>query len=119
VNDISNSIASAVEEQTATTVEIGRNVSEAAKGSSEIAQNITSVAQTAQSTMEGAGNMQKASEELAGMAAELQSLVCQFRKQPEGQTEMPGKKVPDTNSNVSSRPGVNGVSKPGKYRLNS
>ena len=33
INDIQNTIASAVEEQTATTNEIGRNVAEAAKGS--------------------------------------------------------------------------------------
>jgi methyl-accepting chemotaxis protein len=47
INDIQNTIAGAVEEQTATTSEIGRNVGEAAKGSSEIAQNITGVAQAA------------------------------------------------------------------------
>ncbi|HKI31573.1 MAG TPA: methyl-accepting chemotaxis protein, partial [Gemmataceae bacterium] len=40
VNDISSTIAGAVEEQTATTNEMGRNVAEAAKGSGEIAQNI-------------------------------------------------------------------------------
>ena len=48
INDIQNTIASAVEEQTATTGEISRNVAEAAKGSNEIAQNITGVAQAAQ-----------------------------------------------------------------------
>ena len=41
VNDISNTIASAVEEQTATTNEIGRNITQAAKGSSEIAASIS------------------------------------------------------------------------------
>src|SRR5581483_7458380 len=38
INDIQTTIASAVEEQAATTNEIGRNVSEAAKGTTEIAQ---------------------------------------------------------------------------------
>ena len=38
INDISNTIATAVEEQTATTNEMARNVSEAARGSSEISQ---------------------------------------------------------------------------------
>jgi methyl-accepting chemotaxis protein len=75
INDIQNTIASAVEEQTATTNEMSRNVSEAAKGSSEIAQNITGVAKAAQSTTEGAGDMQKAASELSRMAAELQKLV--------------------------------------------
>ncbi len=79
MNDISNSIAGAVEEQTATTNEIARNVAEAAKGSGEIAQNIVSVAQCAGSTTEGAGNTQKAAGELARMAGELHQLVAQFQ----------------------------------------
>src|SRR5436853_254450 len=41
INDLQNAIASAVEEQTATTGEISRNVGEAARGSNEIAQSIT------------------------------------------------------------------------------
>jgi len=84
VNDISSTIAGAVEEQTATTNEMGRNVAEAAKGSSEIAQNITTVAQAAGSTTEGAGNAQKAASELALMAAELQQLVGEFRYEEGG-----------------------------------
>jgi len=79
ISDISNTIASAVEEQTATTAEIGRNVGEAAKGTAEIAQNITGVAQAAQSTTQGAVDTQSASAELSKMAAELQSLVGQFK----------------------------------------
>ena len=78
INDIQAAIASAVEEQTATTNEITRNVTEAAKGSSEIAQNIVGVATAARSTSEGATDTQKASGELARMAAELQRLVSQF-----------------------------------------
>jgi len=79
LNDISGTIASAVEEQTATTNEIGRNVTEAAKGSGEIAQNITGVASAAESTSAGATDTQRAASELARMAAELQQLVGQFR----------------------------------------
>lgn len=79
LNDISGTIASAVEEQTATTNEIGRNVTEAAKGSGEIAQNITGVASAAESTSSGATDTQRAASELARMAAELQQLVGQFR----------------------------------------
>lgn len=74
INDISNTIASAVEEQTATAAEMSRNVAEAAKGTSEIAQNITSVAQAAQNTTHGATNCQQAASELARMASELQQL---------------------------------------------
>ncbi len=78
INDISNTIASAVEEQTATTNEISRNVSEAAKGSTEIAQNIVGVASAATSTSEGATDTQKAAAQLTRMAADLQSLVGRF-----------------------------------------
>lgn len=79
INGISNTIASAVEEQTATTNEISRNVTEAAKGSGEIAQNITSVARAAQSTTQGAGNTHQAAAELSRMAAELQQLVSHYQ----------------------------------------
>jgi methyl-accepting chemotaxis protein len=91
INDIQGTIASAVEEQTATTNEIGRNVAEAAKGSSEIALNITAVAQAALGTTEGAGNARMAAAELARMAAELQKLVGQFRY------ERPAKPAPNPN----------------------
>jgi len=79
INDISNTIASAVEEQTATTNEIARSVTEAARGSAEIAQNITGVAQAARSTSDGASDSQNASAGLARMASELQQLIARFR----------------------------------------
>ncbi len=78
INDISNTIASAVEEQTATTNEIGRNVSEAARGTGEIARNIAGVALAARSTTEGAGNTQSAAHSLAEMAQQLRTLVSRF-----------------------------------------
>lgn len=75
INDIQSTIASAVEEQTATTAEISRNVNEAALGSREIAQNVMGVAQAARSTTEGAANTKASAEELARMAVALQHLV--------------------------------------------
>jgi methyl-accepting chemotaxis protein len=48
VNDLQSTIASAVEEQTATTSEIARSVGAAARGTSQIAVRISSVAQTAE-----------------------------------------------------------------------
>ncbi len=75
VNDFQNTIASAVEEQSVTTNEMTRNVTEASKGSMEIASNITSVAQAAKGTTEGAGDTQMASKELAKMAVDLQAVV--------------------------------------------
>jgi uncharacterized phage infection (PIP) family protein YhgE len=78
INDISGIIASAVEEQAATTNEIGRTVSEAASGSTEIARNVDSVSTVSRNTTEGAANSQKAANELARMAGELQQLVGRF-----------------------------------------
>jgi methyl-accepting chemotaxis protein len=79
INDIANTIASAVEEQTVTTNEMARNVEEAAKGSNEIVQNITGVAQAAQSTASGATQTQAAAQELARLASELQGALNQFK----------------------------------------
>lgn len=79
VNDYSTAIASAVEEQTATTNEMSRNVGEAARGSIEIAQNIVSVATAARSTTEGADSTRSAAESLSKMAGELQSAVSRFK----------------------------------------
>ena len=79
VNDISNSIASAVEEQNATTNEMSRNVTEAARGASEIAKNIAGVAEAAQSTSHGAGDSQRAAQQLTAMSSELRELVAQFK----------------------------------------
>jgi methyl-accepting chemotaxis protein len=79
VNDIANTIASAVEEQTSTTNEIARNVAEAAQGGRQVADNIISVAAAAKNTSSGAANTLTASSELARMAGELQQLVGQFK----------------------------------------
>ncbi len=79
INDISSTIASAVEEQTATTNEIGRNLTEASKGVTEIASNITGVASAAQSTAQGASDTQGSSKALNEMAATLQQLVSRFK----------------------------------------
>jgi methyl-accepting chemotaxis protein len=79
INDISNAIASSVEEQTATTNEISRNVSQAARGSAEIGENITGVAQAASDTTQGANDTLAASQNLSEMAAQLQSLVQRFK----------------------------------------
>lgn len=78
VNDISAAIAAAVEEQTATTNEIGRNVQEAAKGTGEITQNIWAVAKTAKETAQGARETQKAAQLLTELSAGMQRIVSGF-----------------------------------------
>jgi methyl-accepting chemotaxis protein len=79
INGFQTMIASAVEEQTATTNEVSRNVAEASTGASEIAANITAVATAAQLTTEGVDESRRASEDLARMSSELQELVSRFR----------------------------------------
>ena len=78
-SDRQTTIASAVEEQTATTNEMARNVTEAAAGATEIARNVTGVAQAAQETTSGANNTSEAAGELSRMSSELQELVGRFR----------------------------------------
>jgi methyl-accepting chemotaxis protein len=75
INDLQNTIASAVEEQTATTNEMSRNVAEGAKGTEDIAKNITGVAQAAQDTSAGALKALAAAKGLSNMATELEQLV--------------------------------------------
>lgn len=79
VNDISNTIATAVEEQNATTNEMARNVGEAAKASAEIAQNISGVAGAARNTAQGADESAKAAHALASMSTRLRELVAKFK----------------------------------------
>jgi methyl-accepting chemotaxis protein len=78
VNDISNTIATAVEEQNATTNEMARNVTEAAHGSGEITQNIAEVADAAASTTRGANDTQKAAQQLVETSKVLSDLVGTF-----------------------------------------
>ena len=79
MNDISNTIATAVEEQNATTNEMARNVSEAARGASEISNNIAGVASAAENTAQGSNDSAQASKALAEMSTKLQKLVSQFK----------------------------------------
>jgi methyl-accepting chemotaxis protein len=58
---------------------MARNVSEAAHGSGEITSNIAGVAEAAESTSRGAGDTQKAAQQLVETSAELRRLVEQFK----------------------------------------
>jgi methyl-accepting chemotaxis protein len=78
INDYQTTIASAVEEQTATTNEMSRGVQEAATGSGEIARNITGVASAADSSANVLGQMGAAVSELARLSTELRTRVATF-----------------------------------------
>ena len=78
ISDYQTTIASAVEEQTATTAEISRSVTEAATGAEEIARNISEVADAARATTSGLNSSRTAAHELAGMADDLTGAVRRF-----------------------------------------
>jgi methyl-accepting chemotaxis protein len=78
ISDRQTTIASAVEEQTATTNEMSRSVQEAASGAGEIANNITGVATAADSTTQALTQTRTAVDELSRMAADLRTTVGKF-----------------------------------------
>jgi methyl-accepting chemotaxis protein len=79
INDISATIAAALEEQGATTNEMTRNASEAATGAGNISANIGEVAQAADGPLLRAQESQKAAQELTAIATQLGSLIRQFK----------------------------------------
>jgi methyl-accepting chemotaxis protein len=78
ISDRQTTIASAVEEQTATTNEMARSVQEAASGSTQIAENITGVSSAADSTTQALTQTRTAVDELSRMAADLRTSVGRF-----------------------------------------
>jgi methyl-accepting chemotaxis protein len=78
ISDRQTTIASAVEEQTATTSEMARSVQEAAGGTGEIALNITGVSTAADSTTQALSQTQTAVDELSRMASHLRTSVGRF-----------------------------------------
>ncbi|HLZ40516.1 MAG TPA: methyl-accepting chemotaxis protein [Candidatus Sulfotelmatobacter sp.] len=79
INDISGTIATAVEQQSATTNEMSHNVQEAAQGSEEISRNIQAVAQRANITTRAAHKAFESAQGLTDTAARLRSLLDQFK----------------------------------------
>ncbi|MFF5075719.1 methyl-accepting chemotaxis protein [Actinoplanes sp. NPDC000266] len=79
ISDYQTTIAAAVEEQTATTGEMNRGVSEAASGVGEISTGVDTLTTAARLTTESVTESQRAAEELARMSSDLQTLVGTFR----------------------------------------
>ena len=79
INDAQGTIAAAVEEQTATTTEMNRNVGEAALSAGRIAENITAVADAGTATTRAMDDARVAIDEVARMATSLQASVAHFR----------------------------------------
>jgi methyl-accepting chemotaxis protein len=79
INHYQATIASAVEEQSATTAEMSRSVAEAAAGAEKIAGSIAGVAGATEATTHGVSAAQGAAAELAQMSQDLRQLVSHFR----------------------------------------
>ncbi|MEV1289056.1 methyl-accepting chemotaxis protein [Micromonospora sp. NPDC049679] len=79
INEYQTTIASAVEEQAATSEEMTRNVSAAADGSGSITKGIAEVADAARSTNAGVTETEQAAGQLADLSGELEHLVGRFR----------------------------------------
>ena len=78
IHDIQTTIASGVEEQTATTAEIAHSVTEAATGSGEIAERIAGIAAAVQQTSIASTSSHERADELAVLAEELRKIVGRF-----------------------------------------
>jgi methyl-accepting chemotaxis protein len=79
INEFQTTIASAVEEQTSTTQDMNRNVSEAADGSGQIAQNIAGVASATASTAAAVTETQRRADALQAMSTQLAGLLEGYR----------------------------------------
>ena len=75
INESQNAIAGAVEEQTAMTSEISRNIAEVATGSGEIARSIAEVASAAKSATTGSEETLSTATSIENVAIELLRLV--------------------------------------------
>ncbi|GAA4945873.1 methyl-accepting chemotaxis protein [Actinoplanes utahensis] len=78
ISDFQTTIASAVEEQSATTAEMSRGVSEAAAGVSDIAGNIASVAHGTAASREAVGEVARTAEDVQSLADRLRAAVGRF-----------------------------------------
>ena len=80
INEISTTIASAVEEQTAATNEISRNVAEAARGTAEVTNNISGVSSAASEAGKEVSNLLASAEGLTRESGKLDSVASEFLK---------------------------------------
>ena len=79
VNGYQTTIASAVEEQNATTNEIGRSVTLAATSSAQIAQGIAGIAEAAHALTTGANASHQAATHLATLSDQLRTAITRFQ----------------------------------------
>jgi methyl-accepting chemotaxis protein len=81
IDQISGSIAAAVEEQSASTAEIARNVQQASAGTAEVSSNIVTVTAAARETGKSAGEMLDSAGDLSRESARLSEQVDRFLRE--------------------------------------
>ncbi len=79
VNEYQTTIASAVEEQTATTAEISHGVAAAAAGMQEITGNVAGLVESTHATAQAAEDARRAADLAAGHSARMRELARAFR----------------------------------------
>lgn len=78
VSTLQQSIASAVEEQSATTRELSGNISQVSQGGTEIAKNIVAVAEAAKVASDGARGAHASAQGLSAQSAGMQQIIARF-----------------------------------------
>lgn len=78
VDEISTTIAAAVEEQSAATSEIARNIDQASSGTNEVSSSIGTISQSVGETGTAASQVLVASSELAEKGESMRSEVSNF-----------------------------------------
>ncbi|HYY89174.1 MAG TPA: hypothetical protein VFA49_10290, partial [Chloroflexota bacterium] len=78
INDYQTAIASAVEEQTATTSQINYSIAEVAGGAREIAASVTTVAGGVEQTTSAAATSEQTAKQLTQTAVQLREVVTRF-----------------------------------------
>lgn len=81
IDEVTNQIAAAVEEQNVATQEISRNVQNASTGTAEVAQSIVGVLRAGERSSEATSELKRSSDELATQAHALSSAVGDFLKE--------------------------------------
>ena len=79
ISAIQLTVASAIEEQTATTTELARNITDTVSGARAIAASIATVAQTAQQTTGYATTTRTSADTLTDASARLQEIISAYR----------------------------------------
>jgi methyl-accepting chemotaxis protein len=78
IDDGQRTIAAAVEEQSATTAEMARNVGEVSMSATQISETVSEITASTGTTADSAGTTRQSAERVSSAAAEIKDLIRQF-----------------------------------------